>query len=106
MSSSIDVDKLMGEANKQEKKSKPKDVDNAVQGLAARMVGQTATWDAAVEKVTQRTYVVQAGDSLSKIAKELLGDAGRWPEIHELNKDQIADPNVIRVGQELKIPAK
>jgi nucleoid-associated protein YgaU len=51
-----------------------------------------------------KTYVVQPGDSLSKIAKELLGDAARWPEIFELNKDQIKDPNLIHVGQELRLP--
>ncbi|MGC9357477.1 MAG: LysM peptidoglycan-binding domain-containing protein [Anaerolineae bacterium] len=56
------------------------------------------------EEAKPSTYVVQAGDSLSKIAKNLLGDASRWPEIFELNKDQIRDPNLIRVGQELKIP--
>ena len=49
-------------------------------------------------------YVVQSGDSLSKIAKEQLGDARRWPEIQELNKDQIPNPNLIRVGQELTLP--
>lgn len=53
-----------------------------------------------------QTYVVKSGDSLSKIAKELLGDAGRWPEILELNKDQITNPSLIRVGQEFKIPTK
>lgn len=52
-----------------------------------------------------RSYVVKAGDSLSKIAEELLGDADRWREIFEANKDQIDDPNEIREGQELKIPS-
>jgi nucleoid-associated protein YgaU len=52
-----------------------------------------------------RTYVVQPGDSLSKIAKEVLGDASRWPEIFEANKDQIKDPNLIHPGQELKMPS-
>lgn len=51
-----------------------------------------------------RTYTVQSGDSLSKIAKALLGDANRWPEIFEANKDKIKDPNMIHVGQELVIP--
>jgi len=50
------------------------------------------------------TYVVQSGDSLSKIAKQVYGDAGRWPEIFEANKDQIEDPNLIHPGQELRIP--
>jgi len=57
-------------------------------------------------QAAERLYVVKAGDSLSKIAKEVLGDARRWPEIFEANKDQIKDPNLIRVGQELKIPPK
>ncbi len=28
----------------------------------------------------------------------------RWPEIFEANRDQIKDPNVIQVGQKLRIP--
>jgi nucleoid-associated protein YgaU len=55
-------------------------------------------------KGKKEIYVVQPGDSLSKIAKEIYGDASRWPEIFEANKDQISDPNLIRVGQELVIP--
>lgn len=51
-----------------------------------------------------RTYTVQAGDNLSKIAKALLGDASRWRDIFEANKDTIRNPDVIRVGQELIIP--
>jgi nucleoid-associated protein YgaU len=47
---------------------------------------------------------VVAGDSLSKIAKKLLGSANRWREIHELNKDAIKNPDLIRPGQVLKIP--
>lgn len=50
------------------------------------------------------TYKVKAGDNLSKIAKEQLGDASKWKEIYEANKDIISDPNSIYVGQELVIP--
>jgi len=63
-----------------------------------------ATGTGAAAEVKQ-VYVVKSGDSLSKIAKELLGDASRWPEIYELNKDVIGDnPNLIKPGQKFKIP--
>lgn len=52
----------------------------------------------------KRVYVVQPGDSLSKIAKKVYNDASRWTEIFEANKDKIANPNIIRPGQELCIP--
>ena len=51
-------------------------------------------------------YVVKAGDSLSAIAKEVLGDANRWKEIWEANKQAVPDPNAIRAGQELLIPVE
>jgi nucleoid-associated protein YgaU len=57
------------------------------------------------EEIKSKVYVVKSGDSLSKIAKQELGDASRWPEIYEANKDQIKDPNLIHPGQELKLPA-
>ncbi|HXG54567.1 MAG TPA: LysM peptidoglycan-binding domain-containing protein [Vicinamibacterales bacterium] len=51
-----------------------------------------------------QTYVVVSGDSLSKIAKRYYGDANKWPRIHEANRDQIKDPDLIHPGQRLKIP--
>jgi len=51
-----------------------------------------------------RTHKVQAGDTLSKIAKQFYGDANKYMKIFEANKDQLKDPNQIKVGQVLKIP--
>ena len=51
-----------------------------------------------------RTYTVKAGDTLSKIAKETLGDASQWKKIHEANRDALPNPDLIRPGQELTIP--
>lgn len=54
---------------------------------------------------TSRTYTVQSGDTLSKIAKAELGDAHAYPRIFEANRDQLSDPDKIKPGQVLKIPA-
>ncbi|MDD4842743.1 MAG: 5'-nucleotidase C-terminal domain-containing protein [Anaerotignum sp.] len=48
-------------------------------------------------------YKVVKGDSLWKIAKNLLGDGTQWKTIYENNRDQIKDPAQIYVGQELII---
>lgn len=48
--------------------------------------------------------VVVRGDTLSGIALRELGDARRWREIYEANRDVIGDdPNLIHPGQELVI---
>lgn len=51
-------------------------------------------------------YTVQPGDTLSKIAKRLFGDYRRYMEIFELNRDILDDPDLIKVGQKLKLPRK
>ena len=51
-----------------------------------------------------KTYTVKAGDTLSKIAKEHLGNANSYMEIFNANKDQLTDPDKIKPGQVLKIP--
>jgi nucleoid-associated protein YgaU len=51
-----------------------------------------------------RTYEVKSGDSLSKIAKQIYGDAGKYTKIFEANRDQLSDPDKIQPGQKLKIP--
>lgn len=50
------------------------------------------------------SYTVRAGDCLWNIAKRYLGNGSRWPEIYELNRDKVSNPNVIRVGQVLVMP--
>jgi LysM repeat protein len=50
------------------------------------------------------TYTVRPGDTLSKIAKEHLGNANAYMEIFNANRDQLSDPDKIKPGQVLKIP--
>ena len=52
-----------------------------------------------------KMYTVEKGDSLSKIAKAEYGDAKLWTQIFEANRDTIKNPDLIRPGQVLKIPA-
>jgi len=51
-----------------------------------------------------KTYTVQSGDTLSKIAKQYYGNASSYMKIFEANKDKLSDPNKIQVGQVLRIP--
>ncbi len=50
------------------------------------------------------TYVVEKGDTLIKIAKNIYGDSELWREIYELNKDRLKSPDVVPVGTELRLP--
>ncbi len=49
-------------------------------------------------------YTVKKGDYLSKIAKEVYGDAKKYPVIFEANKPMLKDPDLIYPGQVLVIP--
>jgi nucleoid-associated protein YgaU len=50
-----------------------------------------------------QSYTVQPGDNLSKISKHFYGDANKYPAIAKANN--LADPDKIKVGQKLVIPA-
>ena len=52
-----------------------------------------------------RTYTVKSGDTLSAIARQHLGDANAYMKIFDANRDQLSDPDKIKPGQTLKIPA-
>src|SRR5262249_30480857 len=52
-----------------------------------------------------RLYTVKSGDTLSKISKQFYGSPSDYMKIFDANRDQLTDPDKIRVGQELKIPA-
>ena len=49
-------------------------------------------------------YVIQSGDSLSKIAKQYYGNAMDYPKIFEANREVIQDPDLIYPGQKIRIP--
>ncbi len=51
-----------------------------------------------------RIIVVKKGDTLSKIAKRAYGDAMLYNKIFEANPDILKNPNLIYVGQKLRVP--
>ncbi|MBN1557066.1 MAG: LysM peptidoglycan-binding domain-containing protein, partial [Lentisphaerae bacterium] len=51
-----------------------------------------------------RTYRVKRGDTLSRIAAELYGDAQQWRRIYNANEEILGGENRLRVGQVLVIP--
>ena len=51
-----------------------------------------------------KTYTVQSGDTLSKIAQNFYGNASQYNRIFEANRDKLSNPDKIQVGQELVIP--
>jgi nucleoid-associated protein YgaU len=71
---------------------------------AAAAAGAGAGAGAQATAGAGRTYTVQAGDTLSGIAKEHLGDASKYTKIFEANRDVLSDPDRIKPGQVLKIP--
>lgn len=68
--------------------------------------GKPAQAAPAAAQASAATYTVKAGDTLSGIAKEMLGSASAYTEIFNANRDQLSDPDKIKPGQVLKIPPK
>lgn len=98
----IDVDdsgkvKVSGEAKNQTLKEK-------IIIAAGNLVGVSEVEDE-IKGDDPKTYEVQKGDTLWKIASETLGDGNRYPEIFEANKPMLSDPDLIYPGQVLRIPA-
>lgn len=68
--------------------------------------GVSSRVDSTADIVGEQSYTVQSGDSLSKIAKQHYGDGNAWQQIFDANRDQLDDPDKIRPGQTLRLPAR
>ncbi|WP_345782230.1 LysM peptidoglycan-binding domain-containing protein [Thermomonas sp.] len=73
------------------------DFSNVTGGVNSTEAPVDAGW-------ASKTYTVQKGDNLSKIAKEFYGNANKYPQIFEANKPMLKDPDKIYPGQVLRIP--
>jgi peptidoglycan hydrolase-like protein with peptidoglycan-binding domain len=87
------VDGIFGPATENAVKQFQRDVGLVEDGIAG-----PATWEELY------VCVVQRGDTLSKIAEQNLGDADRWPDIYDLNRALISDPDKIPPDEILTLP--
>ena len=93
--------KLAGTANTPYEKNKIWDKIKEVGGEAQTEVSADL-------KVLNTDYyhlhTVESGENLSKISKHYFKDANKYMNIFNANKDQLTNPDMIKVGQKLKIP--
>ncbi|HLT48338.1 MAG TPA: peptidoglycan-binding protein LysM [Rubricoccaceae bacterium] len=108
---------LQGEATSHAAKEKATLIAGNVRGVeavedealrvAAQQAGAAAGAAAAPAQSTgyrARYYTIKSGDTLSGIAKEYYGDANRWQELFEANREVIKDPDKIYPGQRIRVP--
>jgi nucleoid-associated protein YgaU len=93
-----------GTVNTQDEANKIWDAIKTVPEWRAEVIADIKVTTMAAAATAGRTYTVKAGDTLSKIAKEHLGDAKQYTAIFNANRDQLSDPDKIQPGQVLKLP--
>ncbi len=96
---------VWGSVEKQSVKEKIVLAIGNVQGISEVDDFLAVKEDDTVEKEPEsKFYTVKKGDSLSKISKEVYGDAMKYNAIFEANKPMLKDVNLIYPGQVLRIP--
>jgi LysM repeat protein len=76
----------------------------AAAGLAKTLIVVTISLHPTAHQAPA-SYTVRPGDSLSAIAAHAYGTTADWPAVWWANRHQVANPNVIAVGQRLQLPA-
>ena len=76
----------------------------AVAGLVKSLIAVTVTLNPAAA-YGPGSDTIRPGDTLSAIAARAYGSAADWPVVWWANRRQVANPDVIAVGQRLHLPA-
>ena len=95
-----------GTVGTQEEANKIWDAIKTIPDWRNDIVADIKATGAPAQATQERTYTVKSGDTLSKIAKDMLGDANAYMDIFNANRDQLKDPDKIQPGQVLKIPQR
>ena len=96
-----DTATITGKAANQETKEKVMLVVGNSNGIAA----VDDNMEVEIQAPAATYHTVKSGDSLSKIAKEVYGNAMKYPVIFEANKPMLSHPDKIYPGQVLRIPS-
>lgn len=85
----------------------PVDPEN-VQGVPASAARERAAAAPSAERAapSRGEHVVAQGETLSGISKQVYGTTAHWRAILNANKDRLSEPEDIRAGMTLVIPAK
>lgn len=94
---------LSGEAESAEAVEKTVLIAGNVQGVTEVSADKISAPPSSPEQRIEY-YVIQKGDTLSKIAGKYLGNAMDYPKIFEANREVIQNPDLIYPGQKIRIP--
>ena len=95
---------MKGRAPSEEAKNEVWNAIKAVDGTHADVHADITIDPSLPSPKRSQSYTVQSGDTLSKISKQFYGDATKYMKIFDANRDQLNDPDRIKVGQVLQIP--
>jgi len=77
----------------------------AVGGVAKTLMAVTISLHPGAAKQAG-DYTVQAGDTLSSISQHEYGTAADWPALWWINRGTVRDPDMIQVGQRLRVSGR
>lgn len=69
---------------------------------AARETVETVTRQPREQE--EQIHIVEAGDSLSKLARDYYGTHTHWPALRDYNQDVLKGKEVLKIGVKLRIP--
>jgi nucleoid-associated protein YgaU len=78
--------------------------DNIVNAIEVKKAPAPEPAAAPAPAAAERIYEVVSGDTLGAISKKYYGKASAYMKIFEANRDILDNPDLIKVGQKLRIP--
>ena len=87
-----------------ETKAKPAAVEEKAKAVVKTTAGAAEKAPAMAKSSAAQEYVVQLGDTLSRLSERYYNSMNKWEKIYEANRETLKNPNYIYVGMKLVIP--